>query len=105
MFILQYYIFEFNYIIVGGSTELLLADLLQRFYVEQDHIIRQVRSGSSDKQQWWLPLVLVRLEKRCLTQEDWFDTGALALGLLERVTTSLTNRYLSKLVSPIRLTF
>ena len=65
----------------------LLADLQQRYYAEQDCVIGQLRSHDArgltqlDK---WLHLVLMRIETRKAERAEWFDEGALSIGLFER---------------------
>ena len=65
----------------------LLADLQYRYYAEQDCLIGQLRSHDSrglsvtDK---LLHLVLMRIETRRAEVEEWFDQGALSIGLYER---------------------
>ena len=72
----------------------ILADLVQRFYAEQDHLISQLRSMGADasEQVKELPLVLLRLEIQHLKLDEWFDIGALGLGLMERVKETVKGR-------------
>jgi hypothetical protein len=73
----------------------LLADLLPRQHAEQDAVIGLLRSHDSQtegEQTPMLPLVLVRTEKWLAKRGDHFDVGALAVGLLERVTGILDGR-------------
>ena len=89
----------------------LLADLVQRFYAEQDHLIGHLRSLSADasEQVKELPLVLLRLEIQHSKLEDWFDIGTIGLGLLERVAEVLKGRcvphqfYITQITGTMRM--
>ena len=72
----------------------LLADLLPRQHAEQDALIGWLRSHDSESGDMThlLPLVLVRTEKWLAKRGEQFDIGALAVGLLERVSATLDGR-------------
>ena len=73
----------------------LLADLVQRFYSEQAALIGQLRSPDSQdasKKQWLLPLVLLSVEWWRAEQEEWFDIGAMSIGLFERIGAATDKR-------------
>ena len=77
------------------KTTNLLADLLQRFYVEQDALIGWIRSpdhkvkGQVEQQ---LPLVMVQLENLYTAHEEDFEVAALAVGLVERIMAAKNTR-------------
>ena len=74
----------------------LLADLLQRFYVEQDHLIGLLRSPdfqSKGERERQVPLVMLKVEKAKAEKEfECFDIAAPKVGLAERVHGALTTR-------------
>ena len=66
----------------------LLADLIQRYYVEQDFVIGWYRSPESKtKGQGYLhlPLVMLQVERKMCEREETFDRAALTVGLQERI--------------------
>ena len=74
----------------------LLADLVQRQQAEQEGMIKLHRSLAQDttsEQAKLLPIVLVKVEKSLAKKEDWFDLGALSVGLFERINEALNIRY------------
>ena len=83
----------------------LLADLQYRYYAEQDCLIGQLRShdarGMTQKDKW-LHLVLKRTEMRRAEKEEWFDQGALSIGLFERAMEGTEKRSLNHKYSRIR---
>lgn len=79
-----------------ASCQNLLADLQQRYYAEQDCLIGQLRSHDArglNQEDKWLHLVLMRIETRKAERADWFDEGAVAIGLFERSLAFLETRF------------
>lgn len=75
----------------------LLADLQQRYYAEQDCLIGQLRSHDArglTQHDKWLHMVLMRIETRRAEKEEWFDEGAISIGLFERGMEVIENRYM-----------
>ena len=74
----------------------LLADLLQRFYAEQDHLIGLLRSPdfkSRSERERQVPLVMLKIEKAKAEKEfECFDMAAPKVGLTERVQEALITR-------------
>ena len=73
-----------------------LADLLQRFYAEQDHLIGLLRSPgfkSRSERERQVPLVMLKIEKAKAEKEfECFDMAAPKVGLTERVQEALIAR-------------
>ena len=74
----------------------LLADLLQRFYSEQDHIIGLLRSPdfqSRSERERQVPLIMLKIERARAEKEfECFDMAAPKVGLTERIQATLITR-------------
>ena len=74
----------------------LLADMLQRFYSEQDQLISLIRSPdfqSRDDRERQIPLIMLKIEKARAEKEfESFDIAAQKVGLTERIEAALNTR-------------
>ena len=74
----------------------LLADLLQRFYSEQDHLIGLLRSPdfqSRSERERQVPLIMLKIERARAEKEfECFDIAAPKVGLTERIQAALITR-------------
>ncbi len=72
-----------------------LADLVQRYYAEEDALIGWLRSPevkAMDERHKQLHLVLLKCETRRVESEEGFDLAALSVGLRERIQEVRENR-------------